>query len=136
MSKISIERFSKEAEIYMCLTSLVGSGVIFLIWRDLILSISFLAGAVLGFLNFRIIKKEVAGIVYKLLRDELHYSKASLLYVIKFFVRFTIIALILYFLLVELKLNVILLLLGFSMIYLQLIMISVKNFLKNKVIIN
>lgn len=136
MNRISAERFSKEAELYMGLTSIIGSVIVFLIWKNINFSISFLVGALLGFFNFKVIKKEVLGIVNKLQSEELHYSKAGFFYLIKFFLRFSLIALILYFLLVELKLSAIFMLLGFSVIYLQLIIVSLKNFLINKVIPN
>lgn len=136
MSEISLERFSKKLEVYIALGSLIGSVIVLGVWQNLNFCVSFLVGNFLGFLNFKALKRDVLSIVSNVISGNLHYSKAGFVYIIKFFLRLILIALILYFLLVELKLNVIFILLGFSIIYFHLVVLSLKNFLKNRVITN
>ncbi|MCS7278906.1 MAG: ATP synthase subunit I [Thermodesulfobacteriaceae bacterium] len=136
MNQINVEKFSKEVEIYVGLTSLIGSLLIFFIWQNFIFLLSFLVGNLLGLVNLRAIKKEVIKMISKLQSKELQYPQAGVLYFIKFILRLFLIAVILYLLLVELKFDVIFILLGFSSIYLHLFLVTLKNYLRNKLIPN
>ena len=129
---ISSKDFIKNLEISLIVFSIISCIFIFLIWKNLAYTLSFISGIFIAYLNFRSTKNESFSTLNKV-KQGLDPEKGALLYISKFYLRLLATGFVLYFFIKILKLNPIFILLGLGIIYFQLILIALKDFYFKKI---
>ncbi|WP_022855590.1 hypothetical protein [Thermodesulfobacterium thermophilum] len=134
IKEVSPERFFGEAERLILGLVVVATISIHLVWGGLVETFSFLAGGILGFLNFRTTKKEGIAFVKKIQEifssDQKNlYNKERHVYIAKIYLKLLATAIVVYFLIAHLGAHPVFLISAFGLVYLSLTVYSFIKFL-------
>lgn len=134
IKEVSPERFFGEAERLILGLVVVATIFIHLVWGGLVETFSFLAGGILGFLNFRTTKKEGIDFVKKIQEifasDQKNlYNKERHVYIAKIYLKLLATAIVVYFLIAHLGAHPVFLISAFGLVYLSLTVYSFIKFL-------
>lgn len=134
IKEVSPERFFGEAERLILGLVVVATIFIHLVWGGLVETFSFLAGGILGFLNFRTTKKEGIAFVKKIQEifnsDQKNlYNKERHVYIAKIYLKLLATAIVVYFLIAHLRAHPVFLISAFGLVYLSLTVYSFIKFL-------
>lgn len=137
MEKKEIESLLKELNILMLLSIVIGFVTVSLLTRELLHIFAFLAGALLGYLNFYTLRKEGRELLFKVYQNvmaclERPYQKERTLFLIKVYLRLLALGIIFYFLMAKLKLHPVPLLAGFTLVYLQIFVAVFRYWLRSR----
>lgn len=131
------EKFFKRVEIFMLLLVFLGSLLCLLLSKNLLWTVSFLSGGILGFLNFRSTKKEGITFIKRVqenfkIKKDFSFEKEKNIFIFKIYLKLLATGIILFVLISKLKFHPLFILAAFILIYAYLIWASLKYFIFNK----
>lgn len=134
------EKFFKNIEIFMLLLVFSGSLLCLFLSKNLLWTISFLSGGLLGFLNFRSTKKEGITFIKRVqenfkIKKDFSFEKEKNIFIFKIYLKLLATGIILFVLISKFKLHPLFILIAFILIYLYLILASLKYFIFNKTLV-
>ncbi len=136
----SPEKFFKRIETFLILITILGSLLVMLIGKNLMWGVAFLAGSLLGFLNFRSTKKE--GITFiRRVQENFKFNKGSSIdrerniFIFKLFLKLIATGIILFVLIAKFHFHPVIILFSFFTIYTFIILLSLKYLIFDKILI-
>jgi len=137
MEKVEVSPFFKDLRNLSLISSLLGFLMFSLIYSSTLISLSFLVGALLGFLNLFTLKEDGKKFLKKVYDNvmcclEKPYQRERTFFLIKVYLRLLSLGIIFYFLISWLKLHPVFIIIGFSVVYLQIFLLTLWYTLRRK----